>query len=51
MILRQIITSLKNQEIKSLTVGVDTVNSAALSLYEKIGFKKINSIVELSYIS
>jgi ribosomal protein S18 acetylase RimI-like enzyme len=51
IILRQIITSLKNQEIKSLTLGVDPVNSAALSLYEKIGFKKINSIVELSYIS
>jgi ribosomal protein S18 acetylase RimI-like enzyme len=51
IILRQIITSLKNQGIKSLTVGVDTVNSVALSLYEKIGFKKINSIIELSYIS
>ncbi len=51
IIFRQIITSLKNQEIKSLTVGVDPVNSVALSLYEKIGFKKINSIIELSYIS
>jgi ribosomal protein S18 acetylase RimI-like enzyme len=51
IILNQIITSLKNQEIKSLTLGVDPINSVALSLYEKIGFKKINSIIELSYIS
>ncbi|MHA1933499.1 MAG: GNAT family N-acetyltransferase [Promethearchaeota archaeon] len=49
-ILRQIITSLKNQEIKSLTLGVDPVNSTAHSLYEKVGFKKISSIIELSYV-
>jgi ribosomal protein S18 acetylase RimI-like enzyme len=49
IIFQKIITSLKNQEIKSLTLGVDPVNSTAVSLYEKIGFKKINSIIELSH--
>jgi ribosomal protein S18 acetylase RimI-like enzyme len=50
-IMEHIITSLKKQEVASLTLGVDPINSATLSLYKKIGFKKIKSIVELSFIS
>ena len=51
IIMKHIISSLKEHVITSLTLGVDPINSAALSLYKKLGFKKINSIVELKFIS
>ena len=51
ILMEKIINSLIEQEITTLTLGVDPNNFAALSLYKKLGFKKINSIVELRFIS
>jgi len=51
IIMEHIIASLKDQKIASLTVGVDPLNSTALLLYKKLGFKKISSIVELCFLS
>ena len=51
IIMEHIISSLKDQKITSLTLGVDPLNSTALLLYENLGFKKISSIVDLCFLS